>query len=139
MLHNLGRSGGIRNDRENRSFCEVVYMFRISSAKWCICDIHHLRQHRENGATSVYIIIYSASCNIYIYIYIYIHIYIYIYIYVCTLRKRLTQCVFKAEHTSITFVVYEWQVHMNSYSSSFGRITLGSGKSWHDSFSCKLV
>ena len=67
MLHNLGGSGGIRNDRENRSFCEVVYMFCISSAKWCICDIHHLHQRRENGETSVHIIIY-----IYIYIYIYI-------------------------------------------------------------------
>ena len=26
-------------------------------AKWCRCDIYHLRQHRENGATSVYIYI----------------------------------------------------------------------------------
>ena len=24
-------------------------------AKWCICDIYHLCQHRENGAISVYI------------------------------------------------------------------------------------
>ena len=98
----------LRNDRENRSFCEVVYMFHIPSAKWCICDIHHLHQHRENGATSVHIIIY---------IYLDMHI----------AQVRLTQCVFKAEHACITFVVYEWQVQMNSYSSSFGRITLGSG------------
>ena len=27
-------------------------------AEWCICDIYYLRQHRENGATSVYIYIY---------------------------------------------------------------------------------
>ena len=58
MLHNLGVSGGVslRNDSENRSFCEVVYMFHIPSAKWCICDIYHLRQHSENGTTSVHII-----------------------------------------------------------------------------------
>ena len=60
MLHNPGGSGGVslRNDRENRSFRKVVYIFHIPPAKWCICDIYHLRQHRENGAISVYIYIY---------------------------------------------------------------------------------
>ena len=60
MLHNLGESGSVslRNNGENQSFCEVVYRFHIPSAIWCICDIHHLRQQRENGATSVHIIIY---------------------------------------------------------------------------------
>ena len=67
MLHDPGGSGGVslRNDRENRSFRKVVYIFHIPPAKWCICDIYHLRQHRENGAISVYIYIY-----IYIYIYL---------------------------------------------------------------------
>ena len=60
MLHNPGGSGGVslRNDGENRPFRKVVYIFHIPPAKWCICDIYHLRQHRENGATSVYIYIY---------------------------------------------------------------------------------
>ena len=61
MLHNPGGSGGVslRNDRENRSICKVVYIFHIPPAKWCICDIYHLRQHRENGAISVYMYIYD--------------------------------------------------------------------------------
>ena len=58
MLRNPGGSGSVslRNDRENRSFRKVVYIFHIPPAKWCICDIYHLRQHRENGAISVYIL-----------------------------------------------------------------------------------
>ena len=65
MLHNPGGSGGVslRNDRENRSFRKVVYIFHIPPAKWCICDIYHLRQHRENGAISVYMYIYHISLN----------------------------------------------------------------------------
>ena len=49
MLHNPVGSGGVslRNKGENRSFCKVVYMFHIPPAKWCTCDIYHLRQPRE--------------------------------------------------------------------------------------------
>ena len=49
-------------------FRKVVYMFYIPPAKWCICDIYHLCQHRENGATSVYYF------NYYMYIYMYISV-----------------------------------------------------------------
>ena len=75
MLHNPGGSDGVsnRNDGENWSFHKVVYMFHIPPAKWCIYDIYHLCQHRENGTTSVYM--YTYIYNIYIYIY-----YIYMYI-----------------------------------------------------------
>ena len=93
MLHNPGGSGGVslRNDRENRSFRKVVYMFHIPPAKWCICDIYHLRQHRENGAISVYIYI-----DIYMYMYIYdLHLYLYTTVtsasslsYLCSLSPR---------------------------------------------------
>ena len=60
MLHNPGGSGGVllRNNGENRLFRKVVYMFHIPPAKWCVCDIYHLRQHRENDTTSVYVTIF---------------------------------------------------------------------------------
>ena len=79
MLHNPGASGGVslRNDGENRPFRKVVYIFHIPPAKWCICDIYHLRQHRENGATSVYvyIILYKQASLLLFYV---------CYFYFCT-------------------------------------------------------
>ena len=87
MLHNPGGSGGVslRNDGENRPFRKVVYIFHIPPAKWCICDIYHLRQHRENGATSVYvyIILYKQASLLLFYV---------CYFYFCTATAIHSRC-----------------------------------------------
>ena len=74
MLHNPGGSGGVslRNDRENRSFRKVVYIFHIPPAKWCICDIYHL----QSGVYAIYTTCASIGKMaplVYIYIFIILH------------------------------------------------------------------
>ena len=66
MLHNPGVSGGVslRNDRENRSFCKVVYIYFI--------------YHLQSGVYAIYTTFASIGKMaplVYVYIYIYIYIY----------------------------------------------------------------